>query len=48
MDLGLIKEGNRLEFSFYDGYQFVVDLATGAKCFEEAVEWLRNHSAPIA
>jgi len=27
-------------------YQFVVDLATGEKRFEEAVEWLRTHSTP--
>ena len=25
-------------------YQFVIDLATGDKRFEEAVEWLRAHS----
>jgi death-on-curing protein len=29
-------------------YQFVVDLATGEKRFEEAVEWLRAHSGPAS
>jgi death-on-curing protein len=48
MDLLLFMEGQRLKFSFEDGYQFVVDLATGSRRFEEAVEWLQEHSAPIA
>lgn len=47
MDLVLFNEGRRLLFSFEDGYQFVVDLATGEKRLEEAVEWLHNHSTTI-
>ena len=29
-------------------YQFVVDLATGEKRFEEAVEWLRAHARAVS
>ena len=39
-------EGIRLTATPDDAYQFVVDLATGEKRFEEAVEWLRAHSTP--
>src|SRR4051812_26856118 len=35
-----------LNVSTAEMYQFVIDLATGEKRFEKAVEWLRTHSSP--
>lgn len=37
-------EGIILNATPDETYQFVVDLATGEKRFEEAVEWLRTHA----
>ena len=44
MDLCITRAGYRLNFSFNEGYQFIIDLATGEKRFDEAVLWLREHS----
>ena len=46
MDYLLYNEGYLLEFSFEEGYQFVVDMAVGTARFEDAVEWLKAHSRP--
>ena len=39
-------EGIILNATPDEAYQFVVDLATGERRFEHAVEWLRTHSTP--
>lgn len=41
-------EGIKLLATQDEAYHFIVDLATGAKRFEEAVEWLKNHSTAIS
>jgi prophage maintenance system killer protein len=42
----LLRAGLNLTSTEQENYDFVIDLATGQKRFEEAVEWLRAHSAP--
>ena len=44
MDLLLKMEGYTVHFTFNEGYQFVIDIATGNKRFDEIVEWLNLHS----
>jgi death-on-curing protein len=39
-------EGIKLTATPDEAYHFVVDLATGEKRFDAAVEWLRAHSTP--
>ncbi len=39
----LMDAGLTLSTTDDENYQFVIDLATGEKRFEEAVEWLRAH-----
>lgn len=47
--LGLLLDSRlNLTTTEDENYQFVVSIATGERRFEEAVEWLREHSARIA
>lgn len=44
MEIVLRLEGFRITSTDEELYQFVIDISTGDKRFEEIAEWLRKHS----
>ena len=43
----LLRQGLTIEASRDERYQLVIDVATKQLTFEQIVEWLRQHTAPL-